>query len=291
MTIFFLIFKNYLISIILINKIKEKLTMNNDIRINLQNDLDNKNYKQAFEKINENISKFCLNIQELQDYSLKIGSKYDNNEKNKKIELLIIETGDKISETFDLLKLIQDYNFNQRNEKIEYITEANSLEDKCQLFNKQFEDITNKIKTQNLNIIKRAKSSIRSSNFSNLDMPVYDENNINDNNIKNGNEFLDGIINKRKQNDLIDKANYKIRESIGRISLKKNFNHNSNNNFSDDELPFRFKKDLNESMRIKIEKKLFESLDGPRINFLSKHKYKIIVSIIICIIVFIIMLI
>ena len=122
-------------------------------------------------------------------------------------------------------------------------------------------------------------------------MPVYDENNINDNNIKNGNEFLDGIINKRKQNDLIDKANYKIRESIGRISLKKNFNHNSNNNFSDDELPFRFKKDLNESMRIKIEKKLFESLDGPRINFLSKHKYKIIVSIIICIIVFIIMLI
>ena len=45
--------------------------MNNDIRINLQNDLDNKNYKQAFEKINENISKFSLNIQKLHTTLLK----------------------------------------------------------------------------------------------------------------------------------------------------------------------------------------------------------------------------
>ena len=47
----------------------------NENRILLQNALDNKNYKRAFEKINENISKFCLNIQKLQDYSFKIGSK------------------------------------------------------------------------------------------------------------------------------------------------------------------------------------------------------------------------
>ena len=50
----------------------------NENRILLQNALDNKNYKRAFEKINENISKFCLNIQKLQDYSFKIGSKSDN---------------------------------------------------------------------------------------------------------------------------------------------------------------------------------------------------------------------
>ena len=253
----------------------------NDNRFSLQNALDNKNYKRAFQKINENIIKFCINIQHLQDYSLKIGSKSDNTEKNNSIDELITETGDIISETFDLLKLIQDYNYIQKNEKIENITEANSLEDKCQLYNKQFEDIINKIKSQNMNIIRRAKSSVRFSNFSNTDMPIYDENNINDNNtnnIKNGKEFLDGIISKRKQNEIIEKTTFKIKASIDRISLKKNNKNSSTSltNLNEYETSFKFKKDLNESMKIKIEQKLFDALDGPKINFFKKHKYKII---------------
>ena len=264
----------------------------NDNRISLQNALDNKNYKRAFQKINENILKFCSNIQQLQDYSLKIGSKSDNVEKNNKIDELITETGDIMSETFDLLKLIQDYNYNKKNEKIENITEANSLEDKCQLLNKQFEDIINKIKSQNMNIIHRAKSSMRFSNFSNMDMPIYDENNINENNnnnIKNGNEFLDGIISKRKQNEIIEKATFKIKASIDRISLKKNNKSSSTslNYLNEYETPFKFTNDLNESMKIKIEQKLFDSLDGPKINFFTKHKYKILFFFIICIIIII----
>ena len=260
----------------------------NDNRFSLQNALDNKNYKRAFQKINENISKFCLNIQQLQDYSLKIGSKSDNIEKNNAIDNLITETADLISETFDLLKLIQDYNYNKKNEKIENITEANSIEDKCQLLNKQFEDITNKIKSQNMNIIRRAKSSIRFSNFSNTDMPIYDENNINENNsnnIKNGNEFLNGISSKRKQNEIIEKATFKIKASIDRISLNKNKQNSSNSlyNLNDYETSFKFQNDLNESMKRKIEQKLFDSLDGPKINFFTKHKYKIIFFLILCI--------
>ena len=47
----------------------------NENRILLQNALDNKNYKRAFEKINENISKFWKKKKKLQDYSFKIGSK------------------------------------------------------------------------------------------------------------------------------------------------------------------------------------------------------------------------
>ena len=90
----------------------------NENRISLQNALDNKNYKRAFEKINENISKFCLNIQKLQDYSFKIGSKSDNKENSKKIDCLIIETEDLISETFDLLKLYFKYNKKMKKQKI-----------------------------------------------------------------------------------------------------------------------------------------------------------------------------
>ena len=93
----------------------------NDNRFSLQNALDNKNYKRAFQKINENISKFCLNIQQLQDYSLKIGSKSDNTEKNNAIDNLITETADLISETFDLLKLIQDYNYNKKMKKLKIL--------------------------------------------------------------------------------------------------------------------------------------------------------------------------
>ena len=40
----------------------------NDNRFSLQNALDNKNYKRAFQKINENIFKYCLNIEQLKDY-------------------------------------------------------------------------------------------------------------------------------------------------------------------------------------------------------------------------------
>ena len=78
--------------------------------------------------------------------------------KNKKIDCLIIEIGDLISETFDLLKLY--FKYNKKNEKIENITEVNSLEDKCNSLNKQFEDITNKIKKQNLKYNSNCKKFI-----------------------------------------------------------------------------------------------------------------------------------
>ena len=57
----------------------------NDNRISLQNALSKKNYDRAYVKIKNNIKTFCTNIQELQDYSLKVGSKSDNKEKSEQM--------------------------------------------------------------------------------------------------------------------------------------------------------------------------------------------------------------
>ena len=273
---------------------------NEENRISLQNALDNKNYKRAFEKINENISKFCLNIQKLQDYSFKIGSKSDNIENSKKIDSLIIETGDLISETFDLLKIIQDFKYNKKNEKIENITEANSLEDKCNSLNKQFEDITNKIQKQNLNIIERVKSSFRFSTFSNTDMPIYDENNYNnENEFNNGKQFLDGIKSKKKQNAAIEKANHKIQASMEKISFKSSnsnsnkYNNNSDNSFkfNNNDNPFLINKNkINDSMELKIEKRIFDALNEPKYSFFNRNKKQIVLFIIFIIIIIIIII-
>ena len=56
---------------------------------------------------------------------------------------------------FNIRQLIKDYKEFKANETIENITEGNLLEEKCNSLNKQFEDIINKIKKQNLNIIQR----------------------------------------------------------------------------------------------------------------------------------------
>ena len=56
---------------------------------------------------------------------------------------------------FNIRQLIKDYKEFKANETIENITEGNLLEEKSNSLNKQFEDIINKIKKQNLNIIQR----------------------------------------------------------------------------------------------------------------------------------------
>ncbi len=71
-------------------------------RLSLENALKSNNYEHAFEKINSKITSFCSKIQTLQDYSLCLGSKLDNKQKSEDIEKIILETGDEISETFNL---------------------------------------------------------------------------------------------------------------------------------------------------------------------------------------------
>ena len=193
------------------------------IRLSLEKALSSNNYSHAFEKINKNISSFCSSIQLLQDYNLCLGSKLDNIEKGANIDKIILKTADEISETFNLIEIIKNFEYNDRNQKIQNITKANKLEDECNKYKKIFDDLTDKIKQKNINLIKQARSSLRYSNYSDFSGEIHlnDEENNNNNNVgfQNGKEFLDGIEMKRKQNDAIYKAAQKIKKTISKRSM------------------------------------------------------------------------
>lgn len=196
----------------------------------------------TFEKINKNISSFCSNIQLLQDYSLCLGSKQDNKEKGMEIEKTILDTGDEIAETFDLIEIIKNFEYKEKNQKIENITKANRLEDECNKYKKMFDDLTEEIKQQNINIITQARTSVRFSNLSDFSGEIHLENDepINNNiGFQNGKEFIEGIEMKRKQNDAINKAAIKIKNTLSKkniviMNLKDNDDNNHNKNTSND---------------------------------------------------------
>ncbi len=280
------------------------------IRLSLEKALESNNNIHAFEKINTNISSFCSNIQHLQEYSLYLGSKQDNKEKGSEIDKTIIETADKIAETFTLIEIIKNFDYKDRNQKIQNITKANRLEDECNKYKKIFDDLTDKIKQQNINLIKQARNSVRYSNFSdfsNDDQPV-NNNNINIG-FQNGKEFLDGIEMKKKQNDAINKAAKKIERSLSRrntmtmnIKINEN-NENQGNNMELFNIEYNKKNELqnnlllnnttsfeknigdeskytritrglstrNSKMYHEMEDKVFIALEGKRQNCLRRH--------------------
>lgn len=207
-------------------------------RLSLQNALESNNNTRAFEKINQNISSFCSNIQVLQDYSLCLGSKQDNKEKGEEIEKIIIETADKIAETFNLIEIIKNFEYKDRSIKIQNITKANRFEDECNKYKKIYDDLTDKIKKQNLNLIKQARNSVRYSNFSDFSGEIHlnDEQPANKVEFQNGKEFLDGIEVKRKQNNAITKATKKIERRISKKNfLAMNLKTHNETNKDDDE--------------------------------------------------------
>ena len=202
-------------------------------RLSLQKALENNNNVHAFEKINTIISSFCSNIQILQEYSLYLGSKQDNKEKGSDIDKTIIETADKIAEAFDLIEIIKNFEYSDREQKINNITKANRLEDECNKYKKIFDDLTDKIKKQNINLIRQARNSVRYSNFSDFSGDMHlndDQHGNNTSEFQNGKEFLDGIDMKKKQNDEIYKETKKIARSLSRKNtLIMNINNNDGN--------------------------------------------------------------
>jgi hypothetical protein len=178
-------------------------------RISIQNALKSKNYERVFEKINSKISSFCSKLKILQDYSLCLGSKLDNKQKGEDIEKIILETGDEISQTFDLIEIVKNYKFNDKNQKIQNIKQANSLEDKCNTYKEKFDNLTNEIKKQNLNLINQARNTKRYSNFSDFSGEIHlgndspKKNNNDQNNTfdyDSDKNILESIELKKKQN-------------------------------------------------------------------------------------------
>ena len=192
-------------------------------RISLNNALISNNYTRAFKKIENNISSFCTYIQQLRDYSLFLGSKLDDKEKGSEIDKIILKTADGIAETFNLINIIKNFEYSNKSTKIQNITKANSLEDECHRYKKMFDDLIDKIKQQNITLIRQARNSIRYSNYSDFsgELHVCSQEAVNNDNFVNGKEFLDGIEIKRKQNDAIYKATQKINRSLSKVNIKK----------------------------------------------------------------------
>lgn len=189
---------------------------------------------------------------------------------------MILGTADLFAETFNMLNDIKEFNFSSKNEKIENITEANELQDKCNSYRQFFEDLTKKIKAQNKNIINRAhKSSLFFSFASEKDFNYLDE--VKDKDIEydftNGKEFLDGISNKQKQNNAIEQATYKIKSLSRKNSIQELLIQNlKTSNQHDDNFEIK-----------RMESKVFHAIEGEKGNFFSKN-LSYIVLFIICVI-------
>ena len=283
-------------------------------RQSLEKALSSNNNAYAFEKINKNINLFCSNIQILQDYSLCLGSKLDNKEKGDEIDKIILKTGDEIVEIFNLIEIIKNFAYKDRNQKIQNITKANRLEDECNKYKKKFDDLTDKIKQQNLNLIKQARASVRYSNYSDFSGEIHLNNDEpkHTTEFQNGKEFLDGIEMKRKQNDAIYKAAKKIEKSLSRRNTMifniQNFNEINNNQNMDvfnieykktndfrnhllsydkrntiDENKYTSMRNSNDDSRRmskafhEMEDKVYIALEGVRQNFIRRHWFMFLI--------------
>ena len=285
-------------------------------RISIQNALKSKNYERVFEKINSKISSFCSKLKILQDYSLCLGSKLDNKQKGEDIEKIILETGDEISQTFDLIEIVKNYKFNDKNQKIQNIKQANSLEDKCNTYKEKFDNLTNEIKKQNLNLIKQARNTKRYSNFSDFSGEIHlgndspKKNNNDQNNTfdyDSDKNILESIELKKKQNEAINKIARKMERSLSRRQTIAKLNSKENNDDDDGmeifNIDINYKKmneekggdskDLSNANLSKkdstifhdMEKRVYIALEGQNQSFIKKYWIFILIFIFIIILV------
>ena len=285
-------------------------------RISIQNALKSKNYERVFEKINSKISSFCSKLKILQDYSLCLGSKLDNKQKGEDIEKIILETGDEISQTFDLIEIVKNYKFNDKNQKIQNIKQANSLEDKCNTYKEKFDNLTNEIKKQNLNLIKQARNTKRYSNFSDFSGEIHlgnDSPKKNNNGQNNSFDYdsdkniLESIELKKKQNEAINKIARKMERSLSRRQTIAKLNSKENNDDDDGmeifNIDINYKKmneekggdskDLSNANSSKkdstifhdMEKRVYIALEGQNQSFIKKYWIFILIFIFIIILV------
>ena len=278
-------------------------------RMSLENALKNNNYEHAFEKINTKISSFCLKIQELQDYVLRLGSKSDNSQKGEHMHEVISKAGDEISEVFKLIEVIQNFEYKDRNQKIQNIKEANNIFDKCNNYKEKFDNLVNEIKKQNLNSIRQARNSIRYSNFSDFsgDLNLVNEtpkknNNNHNTEINSEKKILMDIEIKKKQNDAINRATRKMERRLSRIptaikidvvnetdnkNLEK-FNIDYNNNKKNNENTKFSNRGSNDSILRKrsstifsdMENKVYIALEGQNQSFIKRYWLFILIFII-----------
>jgi hypothetical protein len=287
-------------------------------KISIQNALKSKNNERVFEIINSKISSFCSKLKILQDYSLCLGSKLDNKQKGEDIEKIILETGDEISQAFDLIEIVKNFDYNDKKQKIQNIQQANSLEDKCKTYKEKFDNLTNEIKKQNLNLIKQARNTRRFSNFSDFSGEIHLDNdspkkkNSEQNNsieYESDKNIVENIEVKKKQNKAIKKIARKMERSLSRRQTMAKLNSNATENNNDDDGMEIFNIDINYKKMNELkegdskdfsnvslskkdstifhdmEKRVYIALEGQNQSFIKKYWIFILIFIFIIILV------
>ena len=185
-------------------------------RKSLNNALYKGDFIRAFEKVNENIKIIDSNIAQISEYSLKIGSKQENNNATEEANELIENTTNYIIETMDYLNDIKNFKYNSNIIKKENINKAKNFENSVQNKKNTLQKLINNIKNQGQEYINNARKSLRiikeRQSSGNKEINLENENNEQQLKLLNGREYIEGIHDKENQINVLVDVTQKLNE-------------------------------------------------------------------------------
>ena len=186
-------------------------------RLSLNNALIKGDFVRASEKVEDELLILQNNINDLREYSFRIGSKKDNKEKSQKANELIENTGKILTDIYNYIKDIREFQYITRDDKMKNIKKAKDYESRCNTLKVHFEELTNKIKQQGQQIIDSSRNSLKLQESFNNNENNYnqkEDNKKDDLELQfiNGREYLEGIEDKEKQINTIVKVTNQINE-------------------------------------------------------------------------------
>lgn len=119
-------------------------------------------FYRAEQKIEDNISQININLNHLERYCGKVLSKKDKKEFILKGNKILEETGGMFEETLLLIKDFQSHKFTNRKDRIRYLTVLEGFEKRTIKAKHKFEEISEKLNTQNRNAIEIERHSMMS---------------------------------------------------------------------------------------------------------------------------------
>ena len=184
-------------------------------RRSLNNALSKGDYIRAFEKVNENIKIIDSNMAQIREYSLKIGSKQEDNQATEESNELIESTTKYIIDSMNYLSDIKNFEYSSNIQKKENIEKANSLEVTVQKKKNILQKLIDNIKNQGQEYINNARNSLRiieekerESSINNED----DDGNEQQLKLLNGREYIEGIHDKENQINVLKDVTLKLNE-------------------------------------------------------------------------------
>ena len=195
---------------------KEAYTNIDYDRRSLNNALFKGDYIRAFEKVNENIKIIDSNIAQIREYSLKMGSKQENNKATEESNELIENTTNYLIDTMNYLSDIKNFNYSSNIQKKENINKAKYLENSVQIKKNTLQKLINNIKNQGQEYIDNARKSLRiieeRESSTNKELDLENENNEQQLKLLNGREYIEGIHDKENQINVLVDVTQKLNE-------------------------------------------------------------------------------